>query len=270
MTPVRLPFLLLSSALLLAPSAALAQGSAALSPAEGPQPETTPPPPANDSPPRTEPTPTPSEERHGEPKNESHSGFVASLSIGYALPSGDATGAPNDALGSTFSGEVPLSIEIGGNVTPSFFVGAYGTFAPGGMSGDVANTCNTDQLNCSANSVRAGLALRYRFLPGEVAEPWIGYAVGYETTSFSISSSQSSLQAGGNLRGWEYGHFSLGVDFLAAPQLAVGPFIDVSAGQYGHMYLQPATPNQPTIDSDIPNTGIHEWVTLGVRAVIMP
>jgi hypothetical protein len=269
MIPPRLPFLLLSSSLLLFSRAVLAQG----------EPDPTPPAPpstaqedttsasADDGSPRAKRATTVENEDAPE---EGHAGFAASFSIGYALPSGDSTGAGNDALSATFSGQVPLTVELGGNVTPSLFLGVYGTYAPGGLGGQVGDACNANQLSCSANSVHGGLAIRYRFLPGKTVEPWIGYAVGYETISLSSTSPQSSLSATGSLRGWEYGHFSLGVDLLAARQFAFGPFLDVSMAQYDHEYIEPANPNQPVIDADIPNRALHEWVTLGVRAVILP
>jgi hypothetical protein len=189
-----------------------------------------------------------------------------SFSIGYAFPSGDATGAANDGMTSTFSGQVPFTLEIGGNVTPSLFLGAYGTFAPGGLAGTTSSTCAANQLDCSAHSVHGGLAVRYRFLPGELVEPWIGYAAGYESNSLSISNAQAS--ASGELKGWEFARISIGLDVLAARMIAFGPFVDFGIGQYGHMYFE--QPNRPTVDTDIPNSGIHQWITLGVRTVIMP
>ena len=202
-----------------------------------------------------------------EPKEQGHVGFAAVFSIGYATPSGDATGAPNDSLSSSFGSQVPLSLELGGNVTPSLFIGAYGTFAPGGAGSTLGTTCTTDQLNCSSNSVHGGLAVRLRLLPGELVEPWIGYGVGYESNTVSASSSQSSATASVNVTGWEFGHFSAGVDFLAARMFAFGPFVDVAVGQYSHIHTESPTQTQ---DADIVTTGLHEWITVGVRTVIMP
>jgi hypothetical protein len=197
-----------------------------------------------------------------------HTGFAVGFSLGYALPAGSTTGAPNDDLGSLFSGQVPFTLEIGGNATPSLFIGVYGTYAPGGLAGSTGDSCTAHQLDCSAHSVHGGLAIRYRLFPGETTEPWIGYGVGYEENSFSLTNPQTSATASGSLNGWEFGHFSAGVDFLAARMFAFGPFLDVGVGQYGHMHLE--APNQPTVDADITNSGVHEWVTLGLRTVIMP
>ena len=204
----------------------------------------------------------------GETKEQGHAGFAMGFSLGYAIPAGATTGAPNDDLSSVFSGQVPITLEIGGNVTPSLFIGAYGTFAPGGLAGNAGTSCTTYQLDCSASSLHGGLAIRYRFLPGEMAEPWIGYAIGYESNSFSMKNPQTSAEASGTLTGWELGHFSAGVDFLAARNFAFGPFLDVGVGQYGHMHFE--QPNQPTLDADIASSGVHEWITIGLRTVIMP
>ncbi len=213
-----------------------------------------------------EPEPPPEPAKAG--KVDGHSGFVLALSVGYAAAAGNSTGNPNDGLGQTFSGQIPLTAEIGANAIPSLFVGAYATYAPGGLGGPIATECTTDQLDCSAHSIHGGLAIRYRFLPGETVEPWIGYAVGYESNGFSATNSQTSAAVTGEVDGWEFARFSLGVDILAARELAFGPFVDVAFGQYGHMHLE--QPNAPVQDGAISNPGVHEWITIGIRAVIMP
>ena len=55
-----------------------------------------------------------------------------------------------------------------------------------------------------------------------------------------------------------------GVDFRLSRAFGIGPFVDLSVARFssGHDDL--------VGDFDIPNKATHEWLTLGVRAVIFP
>ena len=202
-------------------------------------------------------------------KNEPHAGFAMTMSIGYSAPAGSTSGAPNDDLSNLFSGQVPLGIEVGGNVTPSLFIGLYGQYAIGGVGGTTDTNCTKDQVNCSAHTFRGGLAIRYRFAPGSSVRPWLGYAVGYEVSTVSITSDYVADTASLDLSGWELGHFSAGVDMMTGDDhVAIGPYFDVALGKYSHAHEE-VTGRGPQ-DTDIDNTALHEWITIGVRATFMP
>jgi hypothetical protein len=47
----------------------------------------------------------------------------------------------------------------------------------------------------------------------------------------------------------------------------LGPFVGVDFGSYSHEHYQGTG---GTIDGSISSTSLHEWVTLGVRAVLFP
>ena len=46
-------------------------------------------------------------------------GFQLALRTGYMVPFGQATGAPGDTMGNTFSGQVPLIVDIGWKPWPT-------------------------------------------------------------------------------------------------------------------------------------------------------
>jgi hypothetical protein len=203
----------------------------------------------------------------GERKAVPHGGFALALGLGYSAPAGSSTGEKDADLAKTVGGQFPISVEIGGNVTPAVFIGAYGSVAPGGVSASLDTTCTQARLDCSSHSLRGGFAFRYRFLPGGPIQPWLGYAVGYESTTVSASSTVYAGTASTEITGWELGHFSFGLDFPVERYLALGPFFDVAVGQYDHVHSQ--SPTQ-ALDADITNTALHQWITVGVRSVFMP
>ena len=220
---------------------------------EGPNPD-------DDPPPKSTPT-EPSATRH-------RSGFDVSASLGYAAPSGSATGVAGDNMTASFSGQFPIGFQIGGDVTPALFVGAYGTFAPGGVGSVVDSTCQTGALNCSSISFHGGVAVEYRFNVPESFQPWIGYGFGYETNSLSESSSLSGTAGWLTASGWEFGRFRAGVDFLPASIVGLGIFGEVSLGQYNHIQAQSA--EGLSYDGDVSQKAFHEWFSFGIRVRVMP
>jgi hypothetical protein len=269
----------LASCLLGAPTLAHAQDSlppSAVSPGAAPSPVAPPPPP-----PASEPPPPPASEppppaapwdalpplSSGEEKPQDHPGFAMNVSFGYAIPAGNATGAPGDSLSASFTGQFPFSLEMGGNVTPSLFVGAYGTYALGGVASEITVCQAGSGVSCSAYSLRTGIAIAYRFLPGAMIRPWVGYGIGYEWQNISLTDSATGASGSLSIKGWEFGHFKAGFDVQASPTFGVGPFVDLGVGQYGHTHSDNGAQSS---DADITTTALHEWFTVGVRASFAP
>ena len=199
-------------------------------------------------------------------RSPAHAGFEASASIGYALPAGSTTGVPGDDLTHLFSGQVPIRLQIGGNVIPSLFIGGYASVAPGG-AGDGAPQCSNGTLSCNSTGVRGGVVLEYHFDTGALASPWLGYGFGYESNTVYLNSNSSSAQGSVNVQGWDYAVLRGGVDFYLSQLMALGFYGEVSIGQYGH-----ATESAPNTnaDADISNQALHQWISFGLRARVMP
>jgi len=265
------PLFLTSALLLLLPRTSRAQDPSSPLPANSPLPADSPlpahvddPPPARgEEPPAAHPDdPAPSPPH----ASEARSGFEASLSLAYAAPSGDATGVAGDSMTLTFGGQFPIGLQVGWAVTPAFFIGAYGSVAPGGAGSSVSETCQTYDYNCSSISFHGGLAVEYRFNTPEPIQPWIGYGIGYESASVSISSPSASGSI--TATGWEFGRFRAGVDFLPLASVGLGLYTEASVGQYGHLHEQ--NPDGSTTDIDVSQTALHEWFSIGVRVRFMP
>lgn len=231
------------------------------------------PPVAASPPPTSLPGPSPQAPSPGpdSPEEHGHAGFVFGVSVAYAAPAGNATSVAGDNLAATFGYQIPVTIDLGFDILPSLFVGAYGTFADGGPGNGITLTCM--QLNCAESSFRGGLVVEYRFFPGGRFEPWIGYGAGYDVsmaTIRSISDQFGNTQplSSKNWRGWDVAHLRAGMDFLSDPYSAAGIFVDVGIGQFNSTWSQLGT--QPGIDRAIADPTTHQWFTFGARWTFMP
>jgi len=61
----------------------------------------------------------------------------------------------------------------------------------------------------------------------------------------------------------EFATIHLGGDYLAAPQLALGPFVSFSVGQYATASVE--APGIPSMSQDVTDKKMHEWLQLGIR-----
>jgi hypothetical protein len=215
-------------------------------------------------------TKTPAADLPAPEPEHGHPGFVFGVSVALSVPSGSATSAPGDTLSSTFAWQIPVTIDLGANIFPWLFLGAYGTIADGGPGSGIQPACWQD--NCTQLSYRAGLVLEYRFLPGRRFEPWIGYGIGYDVSTQSTTAvnefgytEQRSFE---NFRGWDLAHARIGLDFLTDSFSAAGIFVDVSFGKFGNQYTQTGT--APGADRSLADPTMHEWITIGARWTFMP
>ena len=188
------------------------------------------------------------------------------LRTGYAIPMGKATNADRDDMSESFGGQVPLFIEIGGKPHPNFFVGGYLGIGFGPAAGAVKSFCDDGGITCTEIGVRLGAEFQYHILPEAMANPWIGYGIGYESTGIAMSAGGQT----GNFTatGLEFAHFMAGVDFRLNRVLGIGPVVDFSLGQYSRVRTE--FPGSAARDLEIADKAMHEWLALGVRVVFFP
>jgi hypothetical protein len=187
------------------------------------------------------------------------------IRTGYSLPMGKVDADPADKMSEFLGGQVPFLFDIGGKVIPQLFVGGYVGFGFGGPAGEFKNSCDANGYSCLSFSVRAGPEIIYSILPGEMADPWLGYGFGFESTG--VSGSQNGSTSSASFSGFEFAHLMAGVDFRVSSGFGIGPFVDFSAGSYNHLHVDSPT---ATEDFSITNTASHQWLTLGARFVIFP
>lgn len=201
-------------------------------------------------------------------------GFQIAFRTGVMAPFGAATGEPGDDFARRYAWQIPVVVDIGARFARSFFVGAYVGFGIGATGSDarVDGACNDDDENgqndiaCSAVSARIGIEGLYSFLPDEGLNPWVGYGIGFEVTSASLTDRYRGLEETVSSTGMTYADISVGFDLRK--KIGVGPFIDVALGQ-----LNNTTTNlgaRGTYKSQIEDGAVHGWVTVGVRFVVNP
>ena len=124
------------------------------------------------------------------------------------------------------------------------------------------NWCDRAGVTCSVSDIRLGIDAHFHLNPGASFDPWLGVGAGYEWLALSVSNGGQN----GSLTtsGFEYLNVQLGGDIGVARDLAVGPFVSLSAGEYRSETMNGVT---GTIAQDITDQSFHEWLLFGVRAV---
>jgi hypothetical protein len=202
-------------------------------------------------------------------------GFALGLRAGYALPMGKVgkiqstggnTSTTDDTLSDALSGMVPIRVDAGYRINPSLYVGGFFQYGFGIINKDKSQVCN--QISCSAHDMAFGANVQYHLLPAASFDPWIGAGVGYEilaiheSGSVPFGTSQIQLDVDANLKGFQFVNLEAGGDFKAAPDFAVGPFVNFAMGQYSSYSI---SSGGFEMSGDLAETGLHEWLTLGVR-----
>ncbi|HET7538937.1 MAG TPA: hypothetical protein VFK05_03670 [Polyangiaceae bacterium] len=184
---------------------------------------------------------------------KAHTGFQMDIRTGYSIPLGTLEGGANGSaatkMSDAVSGQVPFMLDIGGKVIPELFIGGYLGFGVGGAGSNCPN--------CSSVGLHVGAEVQYHILPAGFVNPWVGYGIGIE-----------SLAVGDNTSvgwgGFEFARFMGGADFRINKIFGVGPFVDLSMASFSTFS------DTQSNSHDINQTGIHEWLTLGVRFVFFP
>ena len=194
--------------------------------------------------------------------------------LGVTAPFGSASGAANDELARRYAWQLPLVVDIGGRFARSWFVGAYlgGGIGSTGSDERVDAACEDDDENgqndiaCNALSGRIGLEAFYSFLPDENLNPWIGYGVGFEVASASISDRSRGLKETVTSTGVTFADLTIGFDLRK--KVGIGPFIDVALGRFNNTTTDFGA--RGSYKYAIDDRALHGWITLGVRLVINP
>ena len=207
------------------------------------------------------------------------SGIEIGLRTGYAFAAGNRGATPTQAdqpVGDFVAGQVPLWLDVGYRLNSDFYMGAFFQYGFGIVNDDRQDVCRLDNVDCSASDVRVGVMGRYHLPMVSQLSPWLGFGVGYEWGTFSLSLQQPVLGINGGDATWsgfEFANLQVGADYHVAPKVALAPFVSVSFGQFRS--VSTTTTNQMTMtsmttDEDVTNTSVHEWILIGVRAAFMP
>ena len=191
------------------------------------------------------------------------SGLQLGLRTGFGLPLGKPWDTPGDMAGDV-RGIIPVWIDAGYRINPSIYVGAYGSLGFAIMNTSSNPACSSGG-SCSATDIRFGVDAHYHFSPGEDFDPWVGLGVGYEFWNLKLGI-PNTLTYSRKLKGFEFLDLQVGGDMKVATDVAVGPFVSFSLGQFSHAKVTSSTAAGTSVqDDDIKNTAMHYWLMLGLR-----
>lgn len=192
-------------------------------------------------------------------------GIEVGVRTGYALPFGDAVGAPSggqtSALGDMFSGMIPIWVDAGYRLDPNMMIGASFQYGFAMINSSHNPACSQNGLSCSGSDVMFGVQLHYHLRPGRTIDPWGGLGVGYELASFGSSGNGQS--AGTSFGGFQFVNVQVGGDYKVMPNLGVGPFVMFSLGEYSGCWYSGGAAGGG--GCTIHDTAMHEWLTFGIR-----
>jgi PEGA domain len=186
--------------------------------------------------------------------------FEASVRVGFGLPLGSLSeGAGSLSDYSSFT--IPVMADVGVRLLGHVFLGAY--FQYGFAGSTDAGTCGAG-FSCSPSTLRFGGEVHWHPLGNVSIDPWVGLGSGYERVSIGVTGASSGTF---DVSGWEFVNLQAGLDFAIGSVVKIGPWISFSLGQYGSVS---ASGGGQFGGADITNKALHEWLSGGVRLVILP
>lgn len=199
-------------------------------------------------------------------------GFQAHFRTGVSIPGGRATGDPGDKLARRYAWQIPFAIDLGAKVTRSVFVGGYLQLGFGAEGSDarVEALCDDDDsdfendVSCSVVSARLGVEAQYHFQPASDLNPWLGYGIGLEIDSQSLSDTTGYREMN-TATGITWAQLSGGLDFRNA--VGFGPYAELSIGRFMQTRTRVGD-FESTVSID--DRAFHVWTTLGLRLVVRP
>jgi outer membrane protein W len=202
----------------------------------------------------------------------SESGLALGARVGYAIPMGKlggttATDVTNHDLADNVTGMVPLWLDVGYRVNPAIYVGGFFQYGFAFVNKDKNTECSQG-LSCSTHDIAFGANLHYHILPDATFDPWLGVGLGYEIFTQNASGTVFGQNADGSgtFKGFQFLILEAGGDFKATPDLAVGPFLNFALGQFSTWSDEGSAAGVSLNQSgDVTDSGMHEWLTLGIR-----
>jgi hypothetical protein len=163
---------------------------------------------------------------------------------------GDVT--EGHAMSDAYSGALPIQLDVGYKVIPELLVGGYLSYGPAFVASDAC----PNGVDCSASQFRVGLQGQYHLSPAGSIDPWLGLGIGWE--NLATSSTALGVTTDSSVSGYEFLNLQGGADFKLTDAVKLGPFVNFSLGQY-------STAPAGDVSADIPNTAMHQWLTIGVK-----
>jgi hypothetical protein len=181
-------------------------------------------------------------------------GLELGARLGYGIPMGDS--AKDAKMSDGIKSMIPIWIDAGYRIDENLFAGLYFQYGLVQLADDAC----PDGADCSGSNIRVGVQGQYHLMPAESFDPWLGLGIGYEMNSYKVSA--GGQEATGSTSGFEFLNIQAGGDFAVSEGVAIGPFLSFSLGQYSKAKVEMGG---NTIEGDIEEKAMHQWLVLGVR-----
>lgn len=199
-------------------------------------------------------------------------GFALGLRFAYAHPIGEA--AKDADIDDLTRGVLKGQLDLDYGIDPHFVVGVY--FAPGGglLSKPLKRLCHmtvagfTIDADCKIVSIEAGLAAAYRFLPGQLINPWFGANLGLEWLRLALE--EQGVEGKFAYLGLAFG-VSVGAD-VQLGSFAFGPYFSPQFSRFMRANSKLDGPIEIGDDEGAEQSGkidrqaFHYWLNFGLRA----
>lgn len=190
--------------------------------------------------------------------------FLVSARTGFSLPLGSvAGGASEKPLDQLVLGQIPLQVDLGGRMG-NLFVGGYAAMAANLLASKY--DCNP-LARCSSSSISFGLQIHYHLAPERPLNPWFGVGVGYELLQVRREDRVNDANYSQSVvHGPQLLKLMGGAEFRASSKFGVGPFAEISLGEYWNESSRLKTNQMDVATSDaLVGKALHAWIGLGVR-----
>jgi hypothetical protein len=189
-------------------------------------------------------------------------GLEVGARVSFGAPIGNVDGTPGDTVDQTIAHAVPLWLEAGWRITPHWFVGGVGSYAPGSRGGALDSYCqHAGNSSCQPEDLHLGVEAHYHLLPSASWDPWFGVGSGYEWLRVLTEPGVMGL------KGWEFANAQVGVDYRVTSGVSLGPFAALAMGEYDSWF---SSSSKASSSGPVGPTSLHAWVTLGIKGTFDP
>jgi hypothetical protein len=193
----------------------------------------------------------------------------ASLTLAIGGSGASTSGSVSEGYRNTsdyWSGFGQLDLEAGVRVTPAATVLLQVDIGGADTAGRFKRACNTQGLDCTAATVRIGVAGRYAFMPAGKHTPWVSLGIGREGTALGVKGpfGKETIAFGG----WEWLKLGAGWDLRFSRSFGLGAFIGYSFASYNSVSASGDYPY--FIAGDLGGSRSHTWFQVGLRAILFP
>lgn len=175
-------------------------------------------------------------------------GMSVGARAAWAIPAGTLLGT--SSLASSFSGAVPLQLDVLYRFDRHFSAGAWFAYAPAS-----AKNCPPGD-SCSGTGTSFGLQIFYTLDAQGALRPWFGFGMGYEW--LKLEQTSAGVTSSTTLSGFQWANLQVGGDFSLTARFFLGPYAALSF----------ATFSESSPGGSIPSTDrhLHDWITVGLKA----